>query len=425
MSAGPKRPRPARSRVNPGRRGALRALLRVERGERGDAALEAEAPPGGRDRALAWHLLSGTLQHRREIDHVIAGCSKRPLGALEPIVLAVLRLAIFELRHGRAPTRAVVHQAVELTREEASRGASGFVNAVLRNQGRVGEIPARALLNHPDWLLDRWVERYGEEQAERWAQRNNQPAPLCLASLEGPDALDEELQQAGLEPHPAHAAGRVVPGLRAVDGPVGQVGALPGMEQGRWWVQDPAAAAVADLVGCQAGWRVLDACAAPGGKSFRLLSQGGEVVAVDRSRDRLGRMAGSLERLGLDAQLMEHDWLSGPAPGLGLFDAVLVDAPCSGLGTLRRHPEIRWRRKPEDLASQAARQLEILKVCSEHLRPGGALVYAVCSGEPEEGEKVVERFLAAMSDYRLDDRFSSAPPHGDEDAFQASRLLRR
>jgi 16S rRNA (cytosine967-C5)-methyltransferase len=412
-------------RVNPGRQGALRALLRVERGERSDRALEAEAPPSGRDRALAWHLVSGVLQHRGEIDHILAASSKRPLGALDPAVVAVLRLAIYELRHGRAPARAVVHQAVELTRVEASRRATGFVNAVLRNQGRVGEPPERVLLNHPDWLLERWSERYGVERAARWALRNNQPAPLCLASLDGPEALEAELLEAGLTPARADAGGRAIPGLRAVEGPVGQVGALSGIQQGRWWVQDPAAAAVADLVGCEPGWRVLDACAAPGGKTFRLLSQGGELVAVDRAPERLERMAGALRRLQLEARLVLHDWLEGPLAGQELFDAVLVDAPCSGLGTLRRHPEIRWRRQPEDLVRNAARQLEILRACAPHVRPGGVLVYAVCSGEPEEGERVVEGFLSHAADFEVDDRFCSAPPVGDEDAFQAIRLLRR
>jgi len=399
-------------------------LLRVDQGERGDQALDAEAPSDARDRALAWHLLHGTLQHRAELDWVIAACSSRPLHKLEPTVLAILRLATYELRHGRAPARAVVHQAAELTRLELGRRAVGFVNAVLRNRDRAGEIPPRVLLNHPEWLIERWEQRHGHEAAVRWALSNNQPPPLCLAPVGEVAELDGLLAEAGLDPEPALAAGLPVPGLRRVVGPVGQVGALPGATEGRWWVQDAAAAAVADLVGCQPGWRILDACAAPGGKTFRLISQGGTLTAVDRSAQRLETMRAGLERLTMNATLLTHDWLAGDPPVSGELDAVLVDAPCSGLGTIRRHPEIRWRRRPADLVDNAHRQFAILRRCARLVRPGGVLVYAVCSGEPEEGEGVVTRFLADSSDYTLDRTLSTAPPTSDEDGFWAARLLR-
>ncbi len=411
--------------MNPGRRAALRALLRVEQGERGDHALEAEAPSQGRDRALAWHLLSGALQHRAEIDHALAAASSRPLGRLEPAVLAVLRLAAYELRYGRAPRRAVVHQAVELTRLDASHRATGFVNAVLRKQGRGGEgVPPRLLLNHPEWLLQRWERRYGADAAAHWAASNNEPPPLCVASAGSTDELEALLRSAGLEPEPAFAAGRQVPGLLRVSGPVGPVGSLLGAQEGLWWVQDSAAAAVADLVRCRPGWRVLDACAAPGGKTFRLASKGAEVVATDRSAQRLERLEEGLCRLGLSAQVLTHDWLEGSLPGLAPFDAVLVDAPCSGLGTVRRHPEIRWRRSLEDLQRNAERQQAVLEAAAAMLAPRGVLVYAVCSAEPEEGEQVVERFLAAHPDHSLDETFCSAPPSHGEDAFWAARLVR-
>ena len=424
MNKGRHTPGSSASKVNPGRRAAVRALLRVDRGERGDHALEAEAPPAGKDRGLAWHLLSGALQHRAELDHIISACSSRPLTRLDPTVLAILRIALFELRHGRAPDRAVVHQAAELTRMEASRHVVGFVNAVLRNRSRAGEIPPRVLLSHPEWLLARWEARYGTEQAADWARHNNQPPPLCIATAGDLAELDALLAQAGLEPEAAQAAGMDVPGMRRILGPVGQVGALPGAAEGRWWVQDAAAAAVADMVRCEPGWRVLDACAAPGGKTFRLISQGAELLSVDRSATRLERTQQGLDRLGMAATLQQHDWLEGPLESVAPMDAVLVDAPCSGLGTLRRHPEIRWRREPEDLIQNAHRQYAILKRCSALVRPGGVLVYAVCSAEPEEGEGVAQRFLAQHSDFVQDAVFCSAPPSSGEDAFWAARLLR-
>jgi 16S rRNA (cytosine967-C5)-methyltransferase len=413
------------SQVNPGRRAALRASLRVEGGERSDQALEREAPREGRDRALAWHLLHGSLQHRAQLDHIITKAARRGTDKIEPVVLAVLRIAIYELRFGRAPARAVVHQGVELARLEASKRAVGFVNAVLRNQHRVGELPPGLARNHPAWLLERWEQRYGAEATERWALSNNEPPPLCIATA-GPEAeLDALFAGLELQPEPAKAAGRVIPGMRRFSGPVGPVTELPGAAEGLWWVQDAAAAAVADLLGCRPGWRVLDACAAPGGKTFRLVSQGGNVVAVDRSEARLEKLTAGLDRLGMKAETAVHDWLGGPLPGLAPFDAVLVDAPCSGLGTIRRHPEIRWRRRPDELAGNAARQLVILETTAAMLATEGVLVYAVCSAEPEEGEAVVRRFLRAHEDFVQDELFCSAPPVNDEDAFWAARLIRR
>lgn len=424
MSKGRHTPGSSASKVNPGRRAAVRALVRVDRGERGDHALDAVAPPAGKDRGLAWHLLSGTLQHRAELDHVIAACSSRPLARLDPTVLAILRVALFELRYGRAPDRAVVHQAAELTRLEASKHVVGFVNAVLRNRQRAGEIPPRVALNHPEWLLARWEARYGAGPAASWALDNNQPPPLCVATAGDIADLDTLLAQAALHPEPALAAGVEVPGMRRILGPVGQVGTLPGAAEGLWWVQDAAAAAVADLVGCQPGWHVLDACAAPGGKTFRLVSQGARVLAVDRSAMRLELIQQGLVRLGMKATLQQHDWLEGSLESVDPLDAVLVDAPCSGLGTLRRHPEIRWRRKHEDLTRNAIQQYGILKCCSSLVRSGGVLVYAVCSAEPEEGEQVVGRFLEQHQDFVRDSVFCSAPPTSGEDAFWAARLLR-
>ncbi len=400
------------------------ALARVRSGERAEDALQAEAPPPGRDRALAWHLASGTLQHQRELDWVIAASSKRPLESLDPTVHLLLRVALYELRHGKAPARAVVHQAVELCRALRLGRAAGFVNAVLRNQGRVGEPPPRALLNHPDWLLDRWEARLGKERCERWARRNNQPAPLTLALNGAQPELEAALREAGLEAREARAAGENVPGLLTLEGPTGPVTELPGAALGSWWVQDPAAAAVSDLLGCGPGWRVLDACAAPGGKTFRMLTQGATVVAADRSERRLATLRKGLERLRLQARTRVHDWLEGPMDDLAAMDGVLVDAPCSGLGTTRRHPEIRWRRQPRDLVRNPEQQLAVLVSAAHHVRPGGVLVYAVCSGEPEEGPEVVRRFLDTQPEFTLDRSWTSAPPSEHEDAFQAARLLR-
>jgi 16S rRNA (cytosine967-C5)-methyltransferase len=168
------------------------------------------------------------------------------------------------------------------------------------------------------------------------------------------------------------------------------------------------------------GWTALDACAAPGGKSFRLATRGAAVTAVDAQARRLQKVGEGARRLGLPVQEAVHDWLRGPCATLGLYDLVLVDAPCTGLGTLRRHPEIKWRRLRSDPAAMAIRQVPILQAAAAHVRPGGVVVYAVCSPEPEEGIRVVE----ALQGWSIERSLRFAPPAGDEDAFQAF-LLRK
>ena len=187
---------------------------------------------------------------------------------------------------------------------------------------------------------------------------------------------------------------------------------------------DPAAIATADLLGVQEGERVLDACAAPGGKSFRLVSQGGHVTATDRSRNRLKRLKENAGRIGLSVTPLEIDWEQGDFGKMEPFDAVLVDAPCTGLGTLRRHPEIRWRSLPSDPLAMSLTQKTILRSASTLLKPGGRLVYAVCSPEPEEGRLVVEDFLKRNTAFELTEVIDSAPPQGFEDAFYAAKMVR-
>ena len=193
---------------------------------------------------------------------------------------------------------------------------------------------------------------------------------------------------------------------------------------------DPAAVMVADMAlqaaqtgrgGDKSPPRILDACAAPGGKTFRLHSQGARVVAVDRSSERLALLQQNAARLGHDVEVQAHDWLDSPHGTLGEFDVVLVDAPCSGLGTVRRHPEIKWRLLPSDPAAMGLRQRPILAAASHHVKSGGALIYAVCSTEPEEGEAIA----SSLEGWEITQRWNSVPPMGDEDGFQAFELRRQ
>jgi 16S rRNA (cytosine967-C5)-methyltransferase len=226
----------------------------------------------------------------------------------------------------------------------------------------------------------------------------------------------------GVEVTPAVLGDAVIDKLWLLPSGAGNVADLPGFTEGHFWVMDPSAAKVADLVAesTPAGGSVLDACAAPGGKAFRLSKAGFQVTGVDRSPDRLYLMSTNLSRLKMDIQLQPHDWLVGDLGGDQAFDSVLVDAPCTGLGTVRRHPEIIWRKEAGDPAAMGVTQRQILRNAAAHVKPGGALVYSVCSTEREEGTDVAE----SMTGWTIQKTWSSAPPQGDEDGFQAFVLRR-
>ncbi|MFZ5480293.1 MAG: RsmB/NOP family class I SAM-dependent RNA methyltransferase [Myxococcota bacterium] len=406
----PRRPRrdPPSSprRLNPGRLAAVRALIAVEDGEHVEDALAKLAPQDPGDRALAWHVALGVLRNRSALDAAIREGARRAPWTLDPPVLAALRVGLFELAHSRTPPHAAVDQAVEACRAAGAPHASGLVNAVLRRPPYT-PTPEEAL-GHPDWIVARWRARYGEA-ADAWMAANNQPAPVFVVAKEDPAGVARDFQHRGLALTP------VGEGVFRLPEGAGAIEALPGYEEGRWWVMDPAAVAVADLVG--EAVEVLDACAAPGGKSFRLASRGARVFATDVDEARLARVQEGAERLDLPVWAEVHDWTKGPLARV--FPAVLVDAPCTGLGTLRRHPDIRWRRKPEDVARNADRQRVILANAARCVAPGGVLVYAVCSPEPEEGADV-----AATLGWPEEARFVNAPALAGEDCFQAFRLRR-
>ena len=395
-----------RARLNPGRLAAARALLSVQEGAHAEDILESVAPPDGPDRRLAWHLALGVLRRRGSLDHALAAHLK-PGGVaeLDPPVQAALRIGAFDLLFSRTPRHAAVSQAVELCRGLKAGRASGLVNAVLRRT-EAKDLPRGPLADLPDWLADRW------RTWPDWVARLREPPPLSGVWRD--------------QPHPdlavttALAGGVAVPGAFVVTDPTGAVTDLPGFADGAWWVMDAAAAAVADLclppTGDGAQLRVLDACAAPGGKTMRLAAQGARVTAVDLEPHRLDRVRENLARTGLEAeQVLSWDWLDGAHPDLETFDVVLVDAPCSALGIVRRHPEITWRRQPTDPLAMSLRQREILAAAARHVAPGGRLIYAVCSPMPEEGEQVV----ADLDGWQVASTWSSTPPAGDEDAFQA------
>ena len=393
------------SRANPGRVATVRVLELVEEGERAEDLLTEFAPRRGPDRALAWHLTLGTLRWQGNLDHSLQPHLKRPIGELDAPVRAALRMGLFEVHLSRTPARAAVHQAVECTKAVGMKRASGMVNAVLR---RASQQPLSEKLEHglPPWLFQRWSAH------EAWIARVREPAIIAIAGSPPPGT--------DLEPIALH--GEAMDNMWRLPASSGQVSNLDGFDDGLFWVMDPAAARVADIVAEEVGaeGHVLDACAAPGGKCFRMITRGLHVTGVDSSDSRLDRMMENLDRLQMTATLKRHDWVRGPLQTSDTFDAVLVDAPCTALGVVRRHPEIIWRRQSGDPAAMSITQRIILKHAAQHVKAGGALIYAVCSTEPEEGPSVAN----SLEGWRVTRTWSSIPPTGDEDGFQVFVLRR-
>ena len=343
-----------------------------------------------RDRALVRHLTATTLRRLGQIDALLAGFIDRPLPDRAASARNALRLGAADILFLRTPAHAAVNEAVGLLRRPAARRYRGLANAVLRRLAREGTASLEggdaARLNTPDWLWRSWVGAYGTETARAVAEAHMAEPPLDITAASEPGEwarrLEAELLPTG--------------SLRRAPAPVES---LPGFNDGGWWVQDAAAAlpARALLAGLRAP-RVADLCAAPGGKTAQLAVSGARVTALDISPARLERLRENLARLRLSAAVVEADLL-GWTPAEP-FDAVLLDAPCSGTGTIRRHPDIARNKTADDVARMASLQRALLAAAAKAVRPGGRLVYAVCSLQPGEGPAAVEAFLAAAPDFR-------------------------
>lgn len=410
-------------RANPGRWAAACASVEVEQGAHLEDVLPPLLPDAPIDRGLAWFLAMAVQRTLLSTDAAIQAHLRQPVYELEPAVRATLRVGAVELLHGRAKRYAVVSQAVEVARALGAGRASGLVNAVLRRVEPVEDLAPWLALDHPAWLVARWEERFGEAATRAWCLANQKPAPLAIVGRGDGVRLAQLMEGAGIEAAATSLFDEVLPGVFRLSWE-GRVDHLPGFEEGAFWVQDPASVLMADLIDVSPGDQVLDACAAPGGKSFRLASRGARVLAVDRSPRRLKTLSDAAARLRLSIGTQTHDWLDGPIDGLPAADAVLIDAPCTGLGTLRRRPEIRWRRQPGDLEQSAERQAVILKHASTHVKEGGQLAYVVCSAEPEEGPDVVHAFIERNPTFTLRRERSTAPPSNDEDAFYGALLVK-
>lgn len=419
--------------IAPARRAAVDALLQIEAEpiDLGEAIARARRPlSDARDRALLLELVSGTLRMRGAIDYQLASRVSRSLPRLDLAVLCILRVSAFQLLYSsRLPARSVINDAVELTRRAGKSSAAGLVNAVLRALSRdrahlTWPDDLSVVHSHPEWLVRRWVARFGIEAAETWLQFNNRAAPLCLAAnrlFTTRDALAEELLRGGVTTTPTT---RAAYGLYVTEGYPLELAAFT---EGRFVVQDEASQLIAELAAPAEGSRVLDLCASPGGKTVALAASAGErghVIATDVRPHRMRLLARTLERCRIPADIVRIP-AEGPLPFLTeSFDCVVIDAPCSGLGTVRRDPDIKWRRSPEDLARFAGTQRALTARAADLVRRGGTLVYSTCSSEPEENADVVTAFLEARTDYQLERQHETLPFRDGLEAFYGAVLRR-
>jgi 16S rRNA (cytosine967-C5)-methyltransferase len=456
-AGGPERGGPSRARLL-----ALRVLERVDRGAAfADLALHAGLRTGGlgvRDRALATELVYGTLRWRGRLDWLLAQVIPRPFDSLEPPVRSLLRLGAYQIVFlSGIPEAAAVDQSVRVARAIGVDRASGLVNAALRRLARehaalappsLDADPLAHLvhaLSLPDWLARRWLDQLGPAEAAALAAASNAIPPLTVraagASAGERDALLAELRTRWPDAHATKIAPRGI-----VLGRGGNPAADPAFAAGRIAVQDEASQLVVALLDPRPGESALDVCAAPGGKAAAIAEEvgaTGRVVAIDVHARRLALLGREARRLGLGNLGIHAADARGdlsPVAAPASFDRVLVDAPCSGLGTLRRNPDLRWRARPGDSEALAGIQSAILRRAALALRPGGALVYSTCTLTSEENEAVVNAFLAESPDYRIapreslpaalrelvaEDGFLRTFPHRqDTDGFFAARIER-
>jgi 16S rRNA (cytosine967-C5)-methyltransferase len=346
-----------------------------------------------RDRALVRAIVAASLRRKGQLDHVLGSFLERGMpersGALYPILLSAAAQLIFL----KTPPHAAIDLAVTLVQyDPKAKRYDRLANAVLRRVASDGAALAAKLdaarINTPDWLWSRWVTYWGEARARAVAEAQLFEPPLDLTVKREPELWAERL------------AGRVLPTGSVRLLPKGRIEALSGFDDGAWWVQDVAASLPARLLGDVAGKRVADLCAAPGGKTAQLALAGASVVAVDSSKTRVGLLAENLKRVGLEAETVLADAASWQLEER--FDAVLLDAPCSSTGTIRRHPDIPYIKSPKDIETLAALQARLLDNAATLVKPGGRLVFSTCSLEPEEGEAQIAAFLVRNDAFSLD-----------------------
>jgi 16S rRNA (cytosine967-C5)-methyltransferase len=386
-----------------------------------------------RDRALVTELFYGCLRQRAALDWLLAQKAERKP---KPEIAALARLGLYQLFFlDRVPAHAAVNSTVELAKRASSTRLGGFLNGLLRNALRERAALASSLQrqplpvrgSHPDWLVARWLARYGEADTRALLEWNNRP-PKLFARVNTlrttADALLSRWQAAGIEAELAKAIPASSPmiELRAAE----SAERLLGFAEGEFYIQDLSTLVAIELMGVQPGERVLDACAAPGGKTTclaQLMQDHGEIVAEDSSAERLKQVVANCARLGVTCATIRQARVGNAAETW--FDRVLVDVPCSNTGVLRRRVDARWRLRAEDIKRLAMEQLALLQAAAQRVKRSGVLVYSTCSLELEENRGVVEAFVKANAEFLLERCVETFPPRDGMDGAFAARLVRK
>lgn len=423
--------------------------MRVEDGAYASILLAQKEPElEPRDRALCHELVMGVLRWQLWLDRLAEYYTKRPTADLDVAIRLILRLGLYQLRFlSRVPASAIVNESVNLVQRARLRSAGALVNAVLRRAAREPEVdPARGITDtlerlavvtsHPVWLIERWTRAFGSEETEAFARANNQAAPTAFRVVKQRASEEEVIGKLRADGAKLEASKIAKHAWRVTGG--GQ--ALSELAAGgNLYVQDEASQMVAQVLDAQPGDRVLDLCAAPGSKTTQIadgLNGSGTVIAADIQAHRLRTVSDTAKLHDLaNIRCLLLNGL-GPLPlKENSFDRVLVDAPCSGTGTLRRNPEIRWRISADDIDDLSARQKQLLLNASRVVKRGGRLVYSTCSVEPEENELVVQAFLENNINFsQVDFPFDGVPTiprtvrtwpqHQDTDGFFVASLRR-
>ncbi|GFR37797.1 ribosomal RNA small subunit methyltransferase B [Insulibacter thermoxylanivorax] len=409
---------------------ALDILLKIERDQAYSNLELNQALKAGKlnqqDAALVTEIVYGTIQRQNTIDYYLSRFVARGLDKVEPWVRILLRLSFYQIYYlDRIPPHAAVNEAVNIAKKRGHKGIAGMVNGVLRSVLRSLHTlqipdslpPAKRISlvhSHPEWLVQRWIEQYGAEETEAMCEANNQPAPISVRVNRlktDRDAMLAALREHGFDARPSLLSedGIVLAGRR------GNIAHTDWYEQGLLTIQDESSMVVARMLDAQPGMRVLDCCAAPGGKTTHIaetMGDEGEIWANDIHEHKQALIEAQVRRLGLssvrtrvgDAANLAEEF---PAEH---FDRILLDAPCSGLGVIRRKPDIKWRKSSEEIAELANLQLHLLIQAAKLLKRGGILVYSTCTVDPAENEQVIRRFLADHPEFTADEQADLLPP---------------
>jgi len=408
------------------------------------------------DRSFLTELTYGVLRWRGRLDWVIQQFSKIPFEKIEPEIINILRLGLYQILFlSRTPVSAAVNESTESAKKARGRGGAGFVNAILRSFLRQGKeisypdinkdaaLHIAVIHSHPLWLVKKWIEEFGVEKTLRVCMVNNQIPPLTLRAntlKTSREDLIQRFKDGGLNPTPTLFSEE---GIR-LEGPP-PTSELPFFKEGLYIIQDEASQLVASILDPRPRERILDACAAPGGKTTHIsqrMKNWGEILAIDLTREKLKKIEEGCQRLGIKIVKTKTGDATKPLPFPKEieFDRILADVPCSGFGTLQKNPDLKWKRGEEDIHRLSGLQSSILENVSRYLRRGGILVYSTCTVFREENEAVVERFLATHPEFRLDridtilpEKFSALikegylktfPPRGEMDGFFVARLVK-